>query len=454
MSSSQEVTLIADLDNSSALFTSEWQFVEDPAYYGGTAAFSNRSRIVESLEMRMSFRGTSISFYGIGSDSGCWVTLDRNNPASCLGPDYKWAIWYQSPSLPDEEHNIVVTHNSEFMYIDYALVKAGSTTDLSGKTIFVDNARAEEIWYTGQWLSSLDPEFSSALQDYRIWDAAARTATQSNTIVHPTGTSISVYGILLPAQTVTLEFIVDGTVQRREFSKEDAPEYDVAMNYKFYENMTLSAGNHFLIVNVSNILEGSTFWFDYITYTPSFSFVNERPTFIRGSSTVSPKSLPIGAIVGIIIAGLLMVTCVGVFYYVRTRRSASVKEGEIASRLEPFTIRAGADSKSRPTKWREFLSFEEIPSLPALMDEQSTHPEPLRIQVEVKQRNYEIASLTAEMQNSDNPTRGELFARINMLTMEVERLVRENAPPEYAGSDGGQRPSSRSGTLPSYDDGA
>ena len=62
-----------------------------------------------------------------------------------------------------------------------------------------------------------------------------------------------------------------------------------------------------------------------------------------------------------------------------------------------------------------------------------------------------MAPLTAEIQNSDNLTRRELLARNNMLTMQVERLMRENAPPEYGGSDVGQGSSSRMGTLPSYD---
>ncbi|KAK7028920.1 hypothetical protein VNI00_014754 [Paramarasmius palmivorus] len=462
MSSSQEVTLIVDdVDSSRASFLNGFHVIEDPALYGGRAIFLNNSDHVPRLDMNMSFHGTSISFYGIVG--GCSATLDRNNQGFWPVLGSELTVWYQSPPLPDDEHNFVAS-NYGTMYIDYALVKVGSTTDLSTKIIFVDDAKMDEIWYTGQWWSSVDHTFSHASQiPLSEWRAANRTASYSNTTGDSfefqfAGTSISVYGILPPAQTFTLEFIVDGTVQRREFSQEDANDFDDAINYNFYKNPTLSPGNHTLIVNVSNILEGSTFWFDYITYTPSFSFINEKPAFIRSSEdqqlsphSKAPKSLPIGPMVGIIIAGLLMVTSVGFFYYLK-RRSSSRKEAEIASRFEPFTARFVADSKLRPTKWRELFPSEDVASLPAPIDDESTHPEPPRIQVEVQQRNDEIASLTVEMRNSDSPTRSELFARISMLTMEVERLVRENAPPEYGGSDVGQRPSPCSGTLPSYND--
>jgi hypothetical protein len=44
----------------------------------------------------------------------------------------------------------------ELAYIDYALIEAGSTTNFSAKTIFVDDTNEAEIWYTGQWMDPRD----------------------------------------------------------------------------------------------------------------------------------------------------------------------------------------------------------------------------------------------------------------------------------------------------------
>ncbi|KAK7017857.1 hypothetical protein VNI00_018561 [Paramarasmius palmivorus] len=484
MSSSQEVILIVDVDDSSASFSNGWQFVEDPTCYGGKAAFATFNPAENALEMNMSFQGTSISLYGTVSSS--MVTLDDNDPVLSTGQPNERSIWYQSAPLPDKEHKVGVISNEVSMYIDYALVKAGSTTDLSAKAIFVDDAKKDEIWYTGQWSASavnsfhhVAPNKTGGLMD---WLAADSTTTYSEASGDSfefrfSGTSISVYGILSEKRSSTVDFIIDGSAERREYlydSNSGVSDMVTITNYKFYENTTLNPGNHTLIVNVVNLPRYNFFQFDYITYTPSFSFVHEKPTFIRGSGdqqvtpssavppyspAVSPSSLnspprqslglPIGAIVGIVIAGLSM-AITGFFYHCRRKRSTLRRE-VLVPNVEPFATRLARDSEPKP---RKFFPSENTANSSDPMDEGGSHLTSLRIpqsMTEVQQRNDEIASLTAEMQNLDNPTRGELFARINMLTLEVERLVRENAPPEYEGSEVGQRPSSRSATLPSYD---
>ncbi|KAK7028923.1 hypothetical protein VNI00_014758 [Paramarasmius palmivorus] len=468
MSSGQEVTLIVDVNDSSASFSDGWQVVEDPAWYGGKAAFYDASHGGTSNDFNMSFHGTSISFYGGVISSK--VMGDDNNGILLSGRPEIRTVWYQSPPLPDKNHEIA-TRDNKYVYIDYALIKAGRTTDFSAQTIFVDNSKEDEIRYTGQWSASVDDMFAHSPPNVTdlplIWQAANRTASRSNT----TGTSISVYGILPQAQNFTVDFIMDDTVQSRKYPQEDSYESDNAINYKFYENMTLSPGSHTLTVNVRDFLEGSAFWLDYITYTPSFSFIHEKPTFIRSSedqqlppsSSPVSKSLvygPIGAVVGSIIAGLIVVACAVVFYHLRTKRSASREDAQITSGIEPFTTRFEGDSKPRPTKWRELFPSEDIENLNDQMGERP-QLEPLRIpqnMVEIQERNDEIALLTAQMERSDEPSRIELYATINMLRTELERLVRENSPPEYWRSDvanvaSAGRPNSRSGTLPSYDDG-
>ncbi|KAK7028928.1 hypothetical protein VNI00_014765 [Paramarasmius palmivorus] len=475
MSGSQQVTLIVDVDDSSATFQDwgYWQYIEDPVWYGEKVAFmsgpmSNLGSLSGTLQpvtyFNMSFHGTSITFSGFVADSR--VELDdiptteiafRANPLKVTV-----SYWYQSPPLLDQEHKVQAKFNT-FNYVDYALINAGSTTDLATKTIFVDDAN-EEMWYTGQWKVEANATYLCntsnpipALPYY--FYAANRTVHSSNTSGDSfefrfSGTSISVYGLHAPSGDYAVDFIVDGSIRRANYPHDHDPQDGWMTNYKFYENTTLSPGNHTLVVNVTDV-RNSSFLLDYITYTPSFSFIQEKPIFIRGSadsqaSQTRSLGLHIGAIVGIVIGSVFIIITIGLFYLSRRKRSTSRKAANVSWPVEPFTTRFAGGTKPKPAKWREMFG-----DTYNLMDPtgETSHLEPIGLPqntAEIQQRNAEIASLTTEMENSDNPTRGELFARINMLTMEVERLMRENAPPEYGRNDFGQRPGSL-GTLPSYD---
>ncbi|KAK7028930.1 hypothetical protein VNI00_014767 [Paramarasmius palmivorus] len=159
MSKSQEVILIVDVDNTSATFSrtndqhNVWQDLEAPIWYGGSAAFVNTS---PQAYFNMSFHGTSISFYGSTVGLNSEVELDQDDKVvvqtANLGSQALY--WYQSPVLADQEHEISAW--VDHAYVDYALIEAGSTTNLSGKTIFVDDANEDELWYTGEW--TMDPD--------------------------------------------------------------------------------------------------------------------------------------------------------------------------------------------------------------------------------------------------------------------------------------------------------
>ncbi|KAK7028937.1 hypothetical protein VNI00_014775 [Paramarasmius palmivorus] len=281
---------------------------------------------------------------------------------------------------------------------------------------------------------------------------------------------MSVYGLYNRSANYTVDFIIDGSNEHRKYPQDNPVASDGIRNYNIYGNTTLTPGNHTLIVNITSVSSDAYFYLDYITYTPSFSFIHQKPTFVRkpedqqlppSSSASVPPSLPtntspptkplllsMGALVGIVIAGLSMVIFAGLFKCFWKKRSASRKEAKITSRMEPFATRFASDVKSRPNKWRELFPSEDMESNAIEpRGEGSSHLASLR----VPEVQFRMDSLTAEIQNSDDLTRRELLARNNMLTMEVERLIRENAPPEYGGSVVGlERSNSHSGTLPSY----
>ncbi|KAK7028939.1 hypothetical protein VNI00_014777 [Paramarasmius palmivorus] len=463
---SQQVTLIVDVDDSSSPSKADnLQYSEDPVWYGGNAALINASQSA-SPTFNMSFNGTSIALYGYAL--GSTVYLDDETSAQLTASANEATYWYESPPLSDQGYKIRALVGSD-SYMDYALIKAGNTTDLERKTIFVDDANEDELWYTGEWIADTNLVYPHGLQNARlppVYHPANHTVHHSRTLgdsfeLRFTGTSLSVYGVHDPSGNYTVDFIMDGSIKRIVYPQVDfelsnsSSRYpqgnltfgngDISgwmINYKVYENTTLSPGNHILVVNVTTLMDGSNFYLDYITYTPSFSFIHEKPTFIRGSSsTVSPVTLPIGVIVGIVIASLSVMVIAGGLCYCRRKRSTVKKEG------------FAADLKPKPTKWRELFPLQDTGSPESTVNELPPLA-PMRIptnMTEVQRRNDEIASLSAQIAGSDRPSRGELYARINTLTMEVDRLVRENAPPEYGGSDEGRRLSSREGTLPSYD---
>ncbi|KAK7028929.1 hypothetical protein VNI00_014766 [Paramarasmius palmivorus] len=466
MSDSQQVTLIMNVDNSTALLARAqlWQYLEDPVWYGGSAAFIDASQFSPSQSSRpvfdTSFHGTSIALYGYVLES----TVELDTTIRANGSSQAAMDWYQSPLLSDQEHTIIAQFG-DITIIDYALIQAGTTTDLSGKTIFVDDTNKDELWFTGQWHVSENERYSyrspNSIPGFpTLYYPANRTVTLSSASGDSfefrfSGTSISVYGVYIASASYTVDFIMDDSVQRVNYTQ-DNKNKEWMINYKLYENTTLTPENHILVVNVTST-SGAYFYLDYITYTPSFNSIHEKPTFIRAppvASGVPPGrslGLPVEAIVGIIvIAGLSMVTFAGIFWWFWKKRSALRKDAKISAQsVEPFASHLAVGSKSRPTKWMHLFPSERTPNPIASSGEESSHLAPLDIHqdmTEVQRRNDEIASLTAEIQHSDHPSREELLARISMLTMEVERLVRENAPPEYGGSDSGQRE-----TLPSYD---
>ncbi|KAK7028931.1 hypothetical protein VNI00_014768 [Paramarasmius palmivorus] len=392
-----------------------------------------------SMVYEDTLQGTSISLYGYVPDFE--VNLDAR-----LGPESSSArtttYWYQSPSLADQEHTIDAWFEDR-AFIDYVLIQAGGTTDLSGKTIFVDDANEDEIWYAGQWKASADDDFgySAPSESPTGYHTGARTIRKSTMVGDSiefrfSGSSISVYGMYHDAEEYsTIDFGLDGSITHIDFPPDLQRHLTGArVNYLLYENTTLVPGNHTLTLNVTSLANNSDFYIDYITYKSAFSFLHEKPTFIRGSddqpSPAQSSGFPIGAIVGIVIAGLAITA---LSYCLWRRRCVARKEAKIASSVKPFATYFAVDSNPKSTDGKGPFPYKGTARSTDLLGEGSSHITPQHM-TEVQRRNNEITSLTARMEHSDIPTRGELFARINALTMEVERLVRENAPPEYGGS--------------------
>jgi len=100
--------------------------------------------------------GTSAAFIGntpappspqtatvqIDNGTSFGIDYDDSNP-----PTYKQ--WFVTPTLPDGGHTITIS-NLHGTAIDYAVVKVGSQTPLTGQTVIVDDD-SPLIQYSGQW---------------------------------------------------------------------------------------------------------------------------------------------------------------------------------------------------------------------------------------------------------------------------------------------------------------
>jgi len=107
-----------------------------------------------------SIQGTSVAFIGNTPSQpeelfqNATVSIDDGAPyvIQYAGPPPSYIQWYQSPSLPEGKHTITIGHVAGTA-IDYAIVKAGQNTPLSGQTVIIDNDDPA-IVYSGKWMRS------------------------------------------------------------------------------------------------------------------------------------------------------------------------------------------------------------------------------------------------------------------------------------------------------------
>jgi len=82
------------------------------------------------------------------------VSIDGGAPYDIVygGAPPTYMQWYQTPLLPDGKHTITVGHLASTS-VDYAIIKVGPNTSLSGTTVIVDN-ESPVIVYAGKWSRS------------------------------------------------------------------------------------------------------------------------------------------------------------------------------------------------------------------------------------------------------------------------------------------------------------
>ena len=101
--------------------------------------------------------GTSVAFFGNTPPptNSQWVLVSIDggqayNTSSMDPSPPTTRQWYQSPTLPDAQHTISITHIPSIS-VDYAVVTAGQNTPLSSDTTLIVDDGDPSIRYTGDW---------------------------------------------------------------------------------------------------------------------------------------------------------------------------------------------------------------------------------------------------------------------------------------------------------------
>lgn len=105
-----------------------------------------------------------------GSSENFTTTYPQNNEVGCT--------WWTSPLLDDSSvgHKITL-YNVQQIILDYVLVTAGTQTNFTGQTIFIDDSNLEIVWL-GQWVTAND--YTIETGSYQVMPAGNGTHT-SNT---------------------------------------------------------------------------------------------------------------------------------------------------------------------------------------------------------------------------------------------------------------------------------
>ncbi|KAF9072543.1 hypothetical protein BDP27DRAFT_395826 [Rhodocollybia butyracea] len=446
-------------------------------WYNGSALYASKASAEMSGNLHATFQGTSISFVGVSppsSDSTSFiVAMDSNANYTATYPSY--AVGDQTIA-------------------DYVLITAGSHTNLTGQTIFVDDSN-EEITWSGDWWTANDYNVPTGAYDIAPAGNGSHTSTSmgdSFTFLFA-GTTINVYGIMSwgSSGTIGALFSVDGYSTSLTFTAANTTSSNGltnSTNYPLFSNTTLSSGNHTLTVNVTTVSGNLPFIIDYLTYHPNFDNVNSKPQFTgqtgtgsgssssgsssgsgpaTSSSSASSTKTHIGAIAGGAVGGVLAIAAVLIAILVYRRRRNRLDQPRYSEALRKTDVLLDSSSSDKlisPPMMEHNVMYpmRHIHRAPGSDYESSSgyastsgHPSSTadvskmtiaEKQAELRRRMDEISGLMQQVETQTSASGSgkaipvdELQARIEQLTKENERLMSTYVlPPAYEleGEDG------------------
>ncbi|KAJ7580076.1 hypothetical protein C8J56DRAFT_246886 [Mycena floridula] len=275
-------------------------------YYGGSSTFFNGTCNIQ-------FEGIGISLVGQIFGQNISVSVDNGSPViDATFSNASYSTFYQSPQLSDGSHSVSISHDSiTAPSLDFGVVQAGPSTNLVGKTLAVDDTYPG-IQYDGTW-SPFQYGPGTGFVAFQSNIHQTSTAGSSFTFTY-TGTNMTVYGIYeesTPGSSFALTTTVDNASppSTQTFTGNLTSELIWLKHISLFTTGDLEPGQHTVTVELSKCDSDQILTVDYIAYTPSFSSLAEMPA--TTSSGIAKK--PVGAIVGGVIGGLVLLGLLGLF---------------------------------------------------------------------------------------------------------------------------------------------
>ncbi|KAF8878191.1 hypothetical protein BD779DRAFT_1789301 [Infundibulicybe gibba] len=445
---STELLLI--LDDKSSLIEyggGKWSVHADARWSGGTSTWPQFAIDTQGTfgSLGLAFQGTSIAFIGntppAQQPQNITVTIDGGTPYNTSYNDphpQNYLQWYQSPILADGAHKLILDGIAGTS-VDFAVISAGPKTPLdSNQKVIVDDD-SPEIQYSGKWTRNGDPFVCSENPNGFPFHNGTHQSTLAGDVAsfRFAGTTVAVFGIFswMKIGSLAATYTLDGSPIVNTYSvAPTTPEFINGLrqhqNYLLFSNDSLPAGNHSLVINVTQA-NGLVFAMDYITYTPSFTSLGSKPNLTQSSPSSESSSAdegppPTGAIIGVIIGTLVLLCTIFALFIISRRRRR--KEKLLPETVSPYNVfgqgtnvltlepRGSATSQQKHRlEWVDAAASSA--TLPAALTPR---------QLEIQRRMQELESLIA-MQGtarSDDTDRqiAQLRTRVNELLQENERL--------------------------------
>ncbi|KAK7454483.1 hypothetical protein VKT23_011238 [Stygiomarasmius scandens] len=487
MSDATTETVIVDFDLDRTLspptFMDGWDLVPSHPYtpysYNNTLTFGHNR--TASL-IFSSFAGIiSVAVFGINPFEGPRdFTVEKSSSQGRQRVSYSYSsvafgesIFSDEWPQADDEETRIEFHEIT-PYIDYMLYTVKHPFDLRGTTIHVDDSSSEIIWngWTSDFAYASSPSFSPIIGNF----VPHGNGTHSSKSVGDSftfqfagilGTSILVAGLdptltnCLDCQLV-MTFDLDSHSITRHFQPTGSA---LIPHFTYFSVGSLEPGNHTLTATITDVEGDIAAYIDYLTYTPSFDTLLDKPVFSQlPSNTEQPaptssnpgtsESIHASAIAGAVVGGFITLVLLGlggIFLYrkrwsLQGHRPTSFSLALSGYVVEPFTLHHPIHPESMKgyispalgfeEHWREGKSGRAFIADPVLI--------PTEAQEELRQRRDALAqgietletrSVRAEGDSSDSGEQEnirdvirEMRAQMNAISRDISLYV---VPPAY-----------------------
>ncbi|KAK0221840.1 hypothetical protein IW262DRAFT_1460119 [Armillaria fumosa] len=266
---------------------------------------------------------------------------------------------YTSPPLSDGEHTVVYAIGREDLYpaFDYITVDAGSSTQMKGRTVIVDDYDPD-LAFSGSWsrvpIYHIEFDYSSGTyQNTAHWSNTAGDSLSFQFY----GSSVAVYGIISNTTNtggdMVLSYSVDGEKTTTSVeSLANGNNQSIPMAQLF--SVDVPDGLHTLVMNVSFVLNLQQIGIDFVTYNASYDNIDSMPSSPSASSTPvsatsSSNTMNVGAIVGGVVGGIVFVAILVLFLYILKNRAHQRRRIRAAATIIGWNYNPHLDAKHQPT---------------------------------------------------------------------------------------------------------